>query len=295
MAIINGNASNNLLFGTAADDAIYGMEGNDLLFGGQGSDDLFGGLGNDILFGGAGDDDLEGGQGNDFLVGGLGADYFVFNSNSGNDIIWDFTKGEDKIEIDPSVLPDIGAILNNVTYGNGFAQIDLGGGNNIYLNGITPNTPLTKDDFVEYKTVDFEDLNSTASGVPLPSGYMGFNWLLADGSNAYHQDDSGAGYGVMGTNLIYNAFESETVTISRVDGASFEFEGVDLISAITPSQTIEVFGYLGGVLVESETVNLTNSAVTELDLEWDEVDTVVFDTQLTANNHFAMDNFDFIL
>jgi len=193
------------------------------------------------------------------------------------------------------VLPDIGEILSNVTYGNGFAQIDLGNGNNIYVNGITPNTPLTADDFVEYKTVDFEDLNSTSSGVPLPSGYMGFNWNLDDGSNAYHQDDTGGGYGVMGTNLIYNAGGDTSITISKVDGSSFEFEGVDLISAIAPSQTIDVFGYSGGVLIESATVNLTNGAVTELDVEWEAIDTLVFDPQLATGNYFAMDNFDFVL
>ncbi|WP_249025287.1 VCBS domain-containing protein, partial [Neisseria canis] len=55
--------------------------------------------GNDTLNGGTGDDVLFGGAGNDNLTGGEGADKFVFlaNSNSGNDVIVDFTEGEDKV------------------------------------------------------------------------------------------------------------------------------------------------------------------------------------------------------
>jgi len=294
MAIINGDAANNVLFGTGVDDDINGMAGNDWLFGGAGDDDILGGVGNDVIFGGAGDDDIDGGEGNDFLVGGAGADYFEFNQNSGNDIIWDFTQGEDKIDIDPSVLSDINTILSNVTYGNGFAQIDLGGGNNIYVNGITPNNPLTEDDFVEYLDVDFEEL-PFSTGIPLPDEYLGFNWDLDNGGSPYYYEGLAAGYGVMGTQLIYNAGGQTSVTISRVDGSSFEFEGVDLVSGVTSSQTIDVFGYSGGVLIESTTVNLTNTAVTELDVEWEEIDTLVFDPQLASGNYFAMDNFDFII
>lgn len=55
--------------------------------------------GNDILRGEAGSDILIGGAGNDTLTGGEGRDTFVFaiNSNSGHDVITDFTKGVDKI------------------------------------------------------------------------------------------------------------------------------------------------------------------------------------------------------
>ena len=55
--------------------------------------------GTDILYGGAGDDILEGGKDQDFLWGGLDSDTFVYNTGDGWDIIWDFTKGEDIIEL----------------------------------------------------------------------------------------------------------------------------------------------------------------------------------------------------
>lgn len=55
--------------------------------------------GNDVLIAGKGSDILIGGAGNDTLTGGEGKDNFVFtiNSNSGHDVITDFTKGVDKI------------------------------------------------------------------------------------------------------------------------------------------------------------------------------------------------------
>jgi|ETNmetMinimDraft_16_1059900.scaffolds.fasta_scaffold49365_2 hypothetical protein len=54
---------------------------------------------------GWGKDILEGGEGDDFLWGGLGSDTFVYNTGDGSDLIRDFTKGEDMIELSCS---DIG-------------------------------------------------------------------------------------------------------------------------------------------------------------------------------------------
>ena len=54
MAIVNGNAANNVLNGTAAADQIFGFAGNDVLNGLGGDDQLTGGLGSDTLNGGPG-------------------------------------------------------------------------------------------------------------------------------------------------------------------------------------------------------------------------------------------------
>jgi Ca2+-binding RTX toxin-like protein len=82
------------------------------LSGGDGNDRLYGGEGNDTLLGGAGNDWLSGGEGNDLLTGGTGGDDFVFNG--GQDIISDFTNGQDRIRIDadlwaglPVSIPDL--------------------------------------------------------------------------------------------------------------------------------------------------------------------------------------------
>lgn len=73
--------------------------------GGDGNDALTGLAGNDTLRGGAGDDLLRGGTGVDLLYGGDGADSFIFatrteaGTTSAPDVIADFTRGEDHIDL----------------------------------------------------------------------------------------------------------------------------------------------------------------------------------------------------
>jgi Ca2+-binding RTX toxin-like protein len=78
---------------------------------------LFGLGGNDVLDarGGSGNDTLNGGDGNDTLSGGGGADSFVFSSAPGAanaDRITDFQSGVDKIHLDATVMPRLGASGN---------------------------------------------------------------------------------------------------------------------------------------------------------------------------------------
>ncbi|WP_024816431.1 hypothetical protein [Methylopila sp. 73B] len=112
----NGSVESILLSGVSADDltsssfvfnaSTTGLTVNgtnysrDVLFGGSGSDKLYGFSGNDDLNGGAGDDTLVGGAGNDVIRGGAGNDVFRFDSLSGTDLIVDFKRGADVIELD---------------------------------------------------------------------------------------------------------------------------------------------------------------------------------------------------
>lgn len=86
--------------GSALNDVIQGSNvANDLL-GNEGGDWLWGRSGHDSLFGGDGDDILGGGLGNDALFGGDGADAFWYGNDNlglGDDFIYDFENGEDKI------------------------------------------------------------------------------------------------------------------------------------------------------------------------------------------------------
>ncbi|CAK0780638.1 serralysin [Gammaproteobacteria bacterium] len=90
---------------TLIENAIGGGN-NDILTGSTGANLLDGYTGNDRLSGGDGNDTLIGGVGHDTLLGGSGRDSFDFNSlselgtSSGNwDIISDFTRGQDKIDL----------------------------------------------------------------------------------------------------------------------------------------------------------------------------------------------------
>ena len=70
---------------------VIGSEYGDVLEGDDGANHLSGGSG--------GDDSLSGHAGNDSLWGGAGNDVFIFDSGHGDDIITDFTDGNDLIDL----------------------------------------------------------------------------------------------------------------------------------------------------------------------------------------------------
>ena len=124
--------------------------------GTDGNDRLYGTTGNDTLIGGDGDDTLYGGLGDDLLWGGDGADTFVFRPGHGNDAIWAFEAGTDKIDLsrfDGRVTWD--ALSENFTKGynplfGDYVEIDLTewGGGTIELWGVESINQLTEDMFV---------------------------------------------------------------------------------------------------------------------------------------------------
>jgi Ca2+-binding RTX toxin-like protein len=105
--VINGSIKNDSLNGTALNDEIYGNNGIDTIKAGAGNDLIIGGKGADVL------------------LGGIGNDQFIFkdlsdSTTSESDLILDFIKGEDKIN------------LSNL----GFDSIAEGHGNNLSAHGI---------------------------------------------------------------------------------------------------------------------------------------------------------------
>jgi len=78
---------------------IEGTDEADTLAGTSGPDHIYGLGGDDELSGSDGEDVLSGGEGNDTLTGGDGADYFSIASTTGNDVVTDFTAGEDFIDM----------------------------------------------------------------------------------------------------------------------------------------------------------------------------------------------------
>jgi len=118
-----GFGDDNLAMGKG-DDVAYGDDGNDVLNGAAGNDDLAGGKGNDVVNGGSGDDNLIGGQGDDIFIGGSGSDTFHFQaSHTGDNIIRDFTSGEDIINLNTFGM-EFGDLT--ITYDGGRAIVDFG-------------------------------------------------------------------------------------------------------------------------------------------------------------------------
>ena len=101
---ITGNSKNNTIQGGAKADT---------LSGGAGNDSIVGNAGNDVLKGDGGNDTLNGGKGNDTLTGGAGKDVFVISAGAGNDVITDYTSGEDKIKISGGTLKSITTVSSS--------------------------------------------------------------------------------------------------------------------------------------------------------------------------------------
>ncbi|MDV3000268.1 MAG: hypothetical protein N5P05_001874 [Chroococcopsis gigantea SAG 12.99] len=100
-------AATDFIFNTAnVNQTIDGNNFREQLFGGLGNDTLRGFGGDDTLFGETGDDRIEPGAGNDLIYGGIGNDVFNFAYEQDEDVIADFVKGQDKIDVRSINLSD---------------------------------------------------------------------------------------------------------------------------------------------------------------------------------------------
>ena len=96
-----------LLTGNNLANELRGEAGNDAIWGNGGADVINGGIGDDAIAGGTGADTMIGGSGNDHIWGGGGNDRFEFASNWGDDWVWDFQAGSDKL-----YLSQVGGLNN---------------------------------------------------------------------------------------------------------------------------------------------------------------------------------------
>jgi Ca2+-binding RTX toxin-like protein len=138
---LDGDEDNDHLYGGGAYDYLLGGDGGDRLYGGAAGDNLAGGAGADILYGGSGGESLMGGTGNDRIYGDAGndgmygdtgADQFAFRKNHGQDIVYDFVDGVDKIRIEAPAGSNVGT----------FVRANDGSGNCIITN-TTLNIEIT--------------------------------------------------------------------------------------------------------------------------------------------------------
>lgn len=141
---------NDSIMGSYGDDKIDGLAGNDYLNGYNGNDTLIGGKGNDTILGDWGADILNGGVGKDKLTGGAGTDTFVFQKNSGKDIIYDFNaSSEDIYEHDVIDLSAFKGI-------NRFSDLHIKSSRGDVIITIDKATQVTLDD-VDIKLIDKTD------------------------------------------------------------------------------------------------------------------------------------------
>ncbi len=99
--------------------------------GATSNDEIYGNDGIDTIKGNAGSDLIIGGKGADVLYGGIGNDQFIFknlteSTNGESDLIMDFIRGEDKIN-----LSDLG--FDGIS--SGLGSDDSGYGLEYYFDG----------------------------------------------------------------------------------------------------------------------------------------------------------------
>ena len=129
--------------GDAEGDRLYEIEH---LVGSSHDDTLTGDGHGNRLWGGAGADTLTGGVGADVLTGGAGDDLFRFAAGDGADTIADFADGEDRIDLRGHTgITSFGDLT--ITQSSGDVVIDLGGGDQITLSGVTVSE-LDASDFL---------------------------------------------------------------------------------------------------------------------------------------------------
>lgn len=174
-----------LLYGNEGDDRFYVDTPDDLVFeqAGQGTDTVYAnikgagyylyanienlvlegntpfGVGNvldnrmtgnaagNYLLGGGGNDTLNGMGGNDVLFGEAGNDVFVFTSGGGSDVIGDFTRGQDRIDLSALGITGLGQISGGFVQDGNVGAILLASGDVIVLHNVQMGT-LTAGDFI---------------------------------------------------------------------------------------------------------------------------------------------------
>ncbi|HET6519958.1 MAG TPA: hypothetical protein VFG47_09060, partial [Geminicoccaceae bacterium] len=181
-----GEDGDDALAGDAGADALCGGAGDDLLRGGEGDDLLLGGAGRDVLGGGAGADWLNGGPGADVLRGGAGDDVFaVGNIGHGLDVIVDFVRGEDRLDLS-AALP--GFEVNDPV--RPFVQVVLGPqGTTVAIDPTGGGGPFVPVALL--RGVQASSLSEAELGLPTPPPPEGLTLVSAAADGTPANADSG--------------------------------------------------------------------------------------------------------
>lgn len=147
-------SSNNYLYGDAVNMRDSSRGGNDVLIGSSGETTMTGDAGsaesalvnggNDTLVSGTGDDRMWG-DFREWIAGTLrfGSDIFRFGRNNGNDIIFDFQTGKDKIDLVEKGIASIAQL--NMSFSGGGVLLDFADDGQITVIGVSQ---LVESDFI---------------------------------------------------------------------------------------------------------------------------------------------------
>jgi VCBS repeat-containing protein len=203
------NAS--VMLNVASHAGIYNVNG------GAFNDTLNGSAGVEVLNGNAGDDSLDGGDGDDTMTGGAGAD--KFDIDTGNDIITDFTVGEDKIDLSDSSVTSMARLADFLGEEAGSAVIAAEDGSehiHTVLQGVAASS-LTAGDFL----FGAGGVPVIQTGTALPDLLFGFE--LNDTLHGGDGDDRL--YSGGGLDRLYGEGDNDTLILDGTISGGSIFDG----------------------------------------------------------------------
>jgi hypothetical protein len=147
--------------------------------------------------------------------------------------------------------------------------------------------------------VTFDGLAETTAGLPVPTGYRGYNWNgfdYVDGIN-YAGNPSGYKAGVISTNNVAAGL-APTNSITSTNGGHFNFISAELTGAWNDHLQLEAQGYVDGVLTYDQTYSLNATTPTWIVFDYLGVTQVNFIASAGMKHagysgvgeYFAMDN-----
>ena len=265
------------------------------IFGNDNSNSIAGTTGNDTLQGAAGDDTLLGGKGNDTLLGGSGRDVFVYANGEGNDLIIDYTEGEDVISLVSASVSSYYLDGDNVALkiGSGTLTVKDGADKNIRVLGATgaPNIVINLSNS-EYVPADSDStviagltFDSAKAAVTVDSAYRDSIFSAADYSNLVTIDASARSdkiniNGNTNANVIIGSSGNDTM-IGGGGNDTFVFTGADgdfdIITDYTANRdVISVSSNVhGGMLLGSDVIFAIGSGILKLSSAKDKAVTII--------------------
>lgn len=234
MAIINGTASNDELWGTSGPDTMNGWEGNDVLRSGAGDDTLIGGLGSDHL---------DGGTGADLMYGGLGHDTYYVDS-----------VGDQTVELLADAAGGVDLVRATVshTLSSGIENLALTGTSNLNGNGNALSNTL-------YGNAGHNVL-SGQDGLDVLYGEGGNDGLFGDEGNDTLNGQSGQDFldGGAGADRMYGGKDNDRYLVDNVGDQAVE-DSADALGGV--DHVIANVSYTLGYGIENLSLNNPTTAL----------------------------------
>ncbi|MBY5309952.1 sodium:calcium exchanger, partial [Aphanizomenon flos-aquae CCAP 1446/1C] len=293
---INGFSSSQLaatdfIFSTlVVNDTITGTNNSDDLFGGLGNDNLQGSGGDDRLFGEQGDDRFLGGTGSDTFYGGTGQDQFVFEyftgfTNSQDlDVVTDFVKGQDKIDLRNIGIADYQTLLTLISddvLGNALITTRKNNSTGDYrmqIDGFS-SSQLAATDYILSTSVVNDTITGTNNRDDLFGG-LGNDTLQGQNGNdrLFGEQGDDRLFGGIGNDSLYGGEGSDTAVYSgtrsqyqitsnagvfTITDSVANRDGIDTLYGVEKVQFSDQIITIGDVALPSITLAVSPASVTE--------------------------------